>query len=489
MSNYLAFDLGAESGRAMLGTLENGRLTLEELHRFLNEPVRLPDGLYWDTFRLFRDIREGLRVAGRERNLKLAGVAVDTWGVDYGLVDSNGELCVTPRAYRDPRNNAAYEAALLKAGREKIFEHTGLQFMALNSLYQLYAVKLAATPGLWSAARLLFMPDLLSYWLCGAQKNELTIASTSQFYDPAQKRWSTELFDILGLPKNILGDVVLPGTKLGGLLDEIKDTCALGDTPVFATAAHDTASAVAAVPASGDQPWCYISSGTWSLMGVEIDQPIVTPKALELTLTNEIGVEGKIRLLKNIAGLWLVQECRRQWLLEGQEYSYSQLAEMASQAEPFYAILDPDQFIEPGRMPQRMAEFCRKTGQNVPQSPGQFVRVALESLAFRYRQVLEMLEACAGYRIEVIHIVGGGSRNGLLNRFVAGATGRTVVAGPSEATAAGNLLVQAMGAGEISGLGQLRDVIRNSFEIETIAGQSDPAWDRAYEKYLKIRGN
>ena len=251
----------------------------------------------------------------------------------------------------------------------------------------------------------------------------------------------------------------------------------------------DTAAAVAAVPASGDKPWCYISSGTWSLMGVEIDEPIVTPRALELTLTNEIGVDGKVRLLKNIAGLWLVQECRRQWLLEGQEYSYSQLAEMASQAEPFYAILDPDQFIEPGRMPQRMAEFCRKTGQRVPDNPGQFVRVALESLAFRYRQVLEMLEACVGYRIEVIHIVGGGSRNGLLNRFVAGATGRTVVAGPAEATAAGNLLVQAMGAGEISGLGQIRQVIRDSFEIETIPAQADPAWDRAYEKYLTIRSN
>jgi len=487
MSHYLAFDLGAESGRAILGTLENGRLQLEELHRFLNEPVRLPDGLYWDTFRLFHDIRQGLRIAGRERNLKLDGIAVDTWGVDYGLFDSNGELCVTPRHYRDPRNNAAYEAALAKAGRETIFEHTGLQFMALNSLYQLYAAKLAATPGLWSASKLLFMPDLLSYWLCGAQKNELTIASTSQFYNPAKKRWSTELLDILALPKHFLGDVVLPGAKLGGLLDEIRDTCALGDTPVFATASHDTASAVAAVPAAGNRPWCYISSGTWSLMGLEIDEPIVTPKALELTLTNEIGVEGKIRLLKNIAGLWLVQECRRQWLLEGHDYSYAQLTQMAAEAPPFLAVLDPDQFIEPGHMPQRMAEYCRKTGQTVPETPGQFVRVSLESLAYRYRQVLEMLETIAGYRIEVIHVVGGGSRNGLLNRFLAGATGRTVVAGPSEATAIGNLLVQAMGAGEISGLAQIREVVRNSFELETIEGCADPAWDRAYEKYLRIR--
>lgn len=486
MSNYLAFDLGAESGRAMLGTLEGGRLRLEELHRFLNQPVRLPDGLYWDTLRLFHDIREGLRIAGRDQQLVLDGVAVDTWGVDYGLLDANGELCQTPRHYRDPRNNAAYAAALAAAGRENIFHHTGLQFMPLNSLYQLYAAKLANTPALDVAKRLLFMPDLLSYWLCGVQKNELTIASTSQFYNPAQKRWSTELFETLGLPPVILGDIVLPGAKLGGLLDEIRDTCALGPTPVFATAGHDTASAVAAVPATGERPWCYISSGTWSLMGVEIDEPIVTPKALELTLTNEVGVEGKVRLLKNIAGLWLVQECRRAWILEGKEYTYAELTEMAAGADPFLAVIDPDQFLDPGHMPERIAAYCRRTGQPVPERPGQFVRVCLESLALRYRQVLESLEALVGFRIEVIHIVGGGSRNGLLNRFVAEATARTVVAGPNEATAAGNILVQAMGAGEISGLPQLRQVVRDSFDLETIDAPRDPAWDRAYDRYLRL---
>jgi rhamnulokinase len=487
MSNYLAFDLGAESGRAMLGVLEGGRLRLEELHRFLNQPVRLPDGLYWDSLRLFHDIREGLRVAGRERALKLDGVAVDTWGVDYGLLDGNGELIVNPRHYRDARNGPAYEAALKAAGKETIFEHTGLQFMALNSLYQLYAAKLACSPGLGSARSLLFMPDLLSYWLCGEQKNELTIASTSQFYNPAQKRWSTELFETLGLPTCLLGDIVLPGTRLGGLLDEIRDTCALGETPVFATAGHDTASAVAAVPATGERPWCYISSGTWSLMGVEIDEPIVTKKALELTLTNEVGVEGKVRLLKNIAGLWLVQECRRAWLLEGQEYSYAELTEMAAAAPAFAAVIDPDAFLEPGHMPERIAAYCRKTGQAVPAGPGGFVRVCLESLAYRYRQVLESLEALVGFRIEDIHIVGGGSRNRLLNRFVAEATGRRVIAGPTEATAAGNLLVQAMGAGEMAGLREIRQVVRASFELETVEGGGAAVeWDRAYERYLGV---
>ncbi len=487
MSRYLAFDLGAESGRAILGTLENGRLELEELHRFLNEPVRLPDGLYWDTFRLFHDIREGLRIAGRERKLKLDGVAVDTWGVDFGLLDSNGELCLNPRHYRHPRNQAAYEEAHGRAGREKIFAETGIQFMALNSLYQLYAARMAASPGLWSASRLLFMPDLFNYWLCGEQANELTIASTSQFFNPAKKEWSLGLFDALGLPKAILGSVVPPGRRLGDLLDEICATCALEPAPVFTTASHDTASAVAAVPAAGNRPWCYISSGTWSLMGVEVDEPVINGKSLEMNLTNEIGVEGKIRLLKNIAGLWIVQECRRQWLLEGREYSYAELTEMAAGAPPFVAVIDPDRFIEPGEMPRRIAEFCRKTGQKEPESHAQIVRIALESLALRYREVLEMIEDLTGLRIEVIHIVGGGSRNGLLNQFVAAATGQTVVAGPAEATAAGNILVQAMGAGEVDGLDALRRVVRDSFYLETIEPRPDPAWDRAYERFRQLK--
>jgi len=487
MSRYLAFDLGAESGRAILGTLEDGQLRLEELHRFPNEPVRLPDGFYWDAFRLFHEIREGLRIAGRERKLRLDGVAVDTWGVDFGLVDCNGELCLNPRHYRDPRNQAAHEEALEKAGRERIFAETGIQFMALNSLYQLYAARRAASPGLWSASRLLFMPDLFNYWLCGEQANELTIASTSQFFSPAAMQWCYGLFDALGLPKAILGKVLPPGRRLGMLLEEIRATCALDPVPVFTTASHDTASAVAAVPATGDRPWCYISSGTWSLMGVEAEAPVINAKSLEMNLTNEIGVEGKIRLLKNIAGLWIVQECRRQWQLEGHEYTYAELTEMAAGAPPFLAVIDPDQFIDPGEMPRRIAEFCKSTGQVAPESPAQFIRVALESLALRYRQVLEMLETLTGTRIGVIHIVGGGSRNGLLNQFVAAATGRTVVAGPAEATAAGNMLVQAMGAGEIDGLAALRRVVRESFRLETIEPRPDPGWDRAYETFLKIR--
>lgn len=491
MSHYLALDLGAESGRAILGDLSAGTLVLEELHRFANRPVRLPDGLYWDAIRLFHEIREGLRIAGRNRGLKLSGIGVDTWGVDFGLLDAHGELIANPRHYRDARNNGMMERTFATVSRAEVFRHTGLQFMQFNSLFQLNAIRQSASPALDAASRLLFMPDLLSYWLSGVQKNELTIASTSQFWNPAEARWATELFDALNLPKKLLGDVVLPGTKLGGLLDEIRETSGLGETPVFATAGHDTASAVAAVPAagpfSGDAPWCYISSGTWSLMGVELDAPVINARTLELNYTNEVGVDGKVRFLKNIAGLWLVQECRRAWALEGTEFTYNELTVMASGAPPFAAVIDPDAFLEPGSMPERISAFCARTGQTAPQNPASFVRTCLESLAFRYRQVLESLEEVTGRRIETIHIVGGGSKNALLNRFVAEATGRAVVAGPGEATAIGNLLVQAMGAGQVEGLKGLRDVVRHSFELEQFEAEgATPEWDRAYEKYLKI---
>lgn len=485
-SNYLAFDLGAESGRAILGTLDGNRLTLAELHRFLNEPVRLPEGLYWDIFRLFHNIREGLRVAGRERALQLDGIAVDTWGVDFGLVDQHGELVLTPHHYRDARLNGIMERTFAVLPEKQMFAETGLQFMQFNSLFQLYAAHLAGSPALQAAARLLFVPDLLSYWLSGVQKNELTIVSTSQMYNPATKTWSQKVFDALGLPSRILGDIVQPGAQLGTLLPELQEISALGPVPVFASASHDTASAVAAVPATGEKPWCYISSGTWSLMGVELPEPIMTEKARELTLTNEVGAEGRIRLLKNIAGLWLVQECRRAWMLEGAEYSYAQLAQLAAEAPAFTALINPDAFLEPGHMPRRLAEFCARTGQSVPAQPGGMVRMILESLALRYRQVLESLEALTGQRIEVIHIVGGGSQNKLLNRFVSEATGRTVVAGPTEATAAGNILVQAIGAGRLSSLEAARAVVRASFDLDTIEGRPSREWDAAYEKYLKL---
>lgn len=488
MSHFLAFDLGAESGRAMLGRLEQSRLELEELHRFPNQPVRLPDGLYWDSLRLFHEIREGLRVAGRERKLHLDGIGVDTWGVDFGLIDEAGRLVDAPRHYRDARNNGMLERTFEAVPRERIFELTGLQFMQFNSLYQLYAAKLEGTAGLKTASQLLFMPDLFSYWLSGVRKNELTIASTSQFYNPTTKQWATELIETLGLPVGLLGGIVPPGTRLGPLLDEVADTSGLKGAPVFATAAHDTAAAVAAAPASGEQPWCYISSGTWSLMGLELEAPLINGATLKANFTNEAGAGGRIRFLKNIAGLWLVQECRRAWALETREYSYAQLTGMAAQAPAFQAVLDPDAFLEPGHMPERIREYCRRTGQRPPEQPGTMIRTILESLALRYRQVLELLDELGGHRVEVIHIVGGGSKNTLLNQFVADATGRTVVAGPTEATAAGNVLVQAMGAGFLKDLEEAREVVRASFPLQTFMPGERTGWDEAYQRYLKVRG-
>jgi rhamnulokinase len=481
MSHYLAFDLGAESGRAMLGTLSGGKLAVEELHRFPNTPVRVLGALYWDTLRLWHEIQHGIGVAVRERKLALDGIGIDTWGVDYGLVGADGMLVDSPRHYRDARTNGVMEKLFETVPRDQVFGYTGIQFMQLNTLYQLYAQKLAGSPALGAARRLLNMPDLFNYWLTGVAKSEATIASTTQFFDPREMNWSMDLLKRLDLPGEILGEIVPPATLLGKMLEP-------PHAPVYATAGHDTAAAVAAVPAEGGDNWCYVSSGTWSLMGLELDAPVIDEQSLALNYTNEVGVAGKIRLLKNIAGLWLLQECRRAWIEEGAEYSYEQLTRMAAEARPFTAAIDPDAFLEPGEMPSKIAGHCRKTGQGPPQTHGEYARVILESLALRYRAVLESLETLGKRKIEVVHIVGGGSRNALLNQFVADSTGRRVVAGPGEATAIGNILVQAMGAGELAGLDEVRAVVRNSFPLETVEPRPSPEWERAYQRYRAMVG-
>ncbi|MGD0301532.1 MAG: rhamnulokinase family protein [Bryobacteraceae bacterium] len=467
MSRFLAIDLGAETGRAMLGTIEGGRLTLEELHRFPNTPVRLPTGLYWDTLRLFHEIRHALSICGRERKLHLAGVGIDTWGVDFALLGADGALVDNPRHYRDARTSGMLEKTFAVVPRQEIFAETGIQFMAINSLYQLHAMRLSGAPALHAAAKLLFMPDLFNYWLTGEMRAEVSIASTSQFYNPVKKQWASELFRRLDLPERILPEIVSPGTWLGTLLPEIAESSGLSpNVPVYATACHDTASAVAAVPAEGEG-WCYISSGTWSLMGAEVDAPIINEQSLALNFTNEVGAGNKIRLLKNIAGLWLLQECRRAWSLHGREYSYEELSKLAAAAPRAGTLIDPDAFAEPGRMPQRILEDCRARGGEAPDQPGGMTRLILESLAATYRKVLANLEALLNRPIIRVHIVGGGSRNQLLNQLAANATGRTVIAGPTEATAAGNILVQAIGAGAVSGLSEARDIVKRSFELRT----------------------
>jgi rhamnulokinase len=485
---FLAFDLGAESGRAMLGTLEGGSLgslSIEELHRFPNIPVRILSSLHWDALRLFHEICQGLAVAGRDRRLALDGIGIDTWGVDFGLLGADGSLCGNPRHYRDSRNNSILEKVLSIVSREEIFAQTGIQFMQINSLVQLYAMKTAGDPALVSARTLLMMPDLFSYWLTGVARNELTIASTSQFYNPREKRWAVELFEKLKLPASILGQIVEPGTSLGPLLPSVAATAGLSAVPVYATGGHDTASAVAAAPAEGSD-WLYISSGTWSLMGAELDEPVINNRLLEMNLTNEMGAGGKVRLLKNIAGLWLLQECRRAWALEGAEFTYDDLARQAAAAKPFVAILDPDAFLEPGDMPRRIAEYCKSTRQRPPASSAEISRMILESLALRYRQVLEMIESLLERRFAVIHIVGGGSQNQVLNQFVADATGRLVIAGPGEATAIGNVLIQAIGSGALSGLDEARAVVRRSFPTRVIEPAPKADWNGAYKKFCKL---
>jgi rhamnulokinase len=487
MKHYLAIDLGAESGRAMLGTLDGGRLQLEELHRFPNEPVRIPAGLFWDTFRLFHEIQRGLAIAGRQRRIELAGIGIDTWGVDFGLIDRDGALIDNPRHYRDARNDGMLEKTFAAVPKQEIFAATGIQFMQFNSLYQLYAAKLANSPALGAASKLLFMPDLLNYWLSGVARAEMSIASTSQFYDPARKRWATELFEKLGLPAGILAEVVPPGTLLGPLLPWVSQASGLGAVPVYATCGHDTASAVAAVPAEAED-WVYISSGTWSLMGVELAAPVINEAALAMEFTNELGVGGSVRFLKNIIGLWLLQECRREWAQQGSEFSYAELAEMAAAATPFSAIIDPDAFLAPGGLPDRICAFCRESGQRPPAEPGVMARVVLESLALRCRQVLENLEALLGRRQRVIHIVGGGSKNRLLNQLISDATGKPVLAGPAEATAIGNVLVQAIGSGAISDLEEGRRIVARSFELERFEPRPGSDWDSAYAKFRALRG-
>jgi rhamnulokinase len=360
--------------------------------------------------------------------------------------------------------------------RHEVFEYTGIQMMQINSLYQLYAIKLGGAPALDRARKLLHIPDLLNFWLTGVANSEATIASTSQFFNPVNMTWATELFKRVLLPGEILCPIVTPGMLLGSMIEP-------PHTPVYAIGGHDTASAVAAVPAEDGENWCYISSGTWSLMGVELDAPVINEQSLRLNYTNEVGVGGKIRLLKNIAGLWLLQECKRAWSLEGREYTYDELTRMASEARPFSAAIHPDAFLEPGDMPRKIAEHCRARGGAAPETHGEFARAILESLALRYRQVLEDLETLSGKRIEVIHIVGGGSRNGVLNRFVADCTGRVVIAGPSEATALGNILTQAMGAGELRDLDEIRAVVRASCAPARIEPRPSQEWEAAYANF------
>lgn len=486
--NVLGIDLGASSGRAMLGTLEGKKLTIREIHRFLNEPVTLCGRFVWDMPRLFHEIKQALLKLSRSGET-VDAIGIDTWGVDFGLLDKNGHLLGLPVHYRDARTNGIPEKVRAIIPDEELFARTGIAFNSFNTLYQLYAMKEEGDPALESAQDLLFLPDLLAYFLTGKKGTEYTIASTSQLLDPFKRDWDRELMEKLGIPAHIFGEVKLPGTVRGTLLPEIAKECGVAEIPVIAIGGHDTASAVAAVPAQ-EKDFAYISSGTWSLLGAEVQEPLCTEGVMKANYTNEGGVDGSIRLLKNIMGLWIIQECKREWDRRGSETSFGELVELSMQAPAFKAILDVDDacFLAPGDMPARIQAYCAKSGQPVPEGKGEISRVIYESLALKYRWAIERLEEDMLKKpIEALHIVGGGSKNALLNRFTAEAIKRPVIAGPDEGTIIGNLLVQAQALGAISGIRELREVVENSFPTKTFLPETDgKAWDEAYQRYLKV---
>jgi rhamnulokinase len=479
----LAIDLGAESGRGILGLFDGERVRLETVHRFPNGPVALLDQLVWDAPGLYRETLTALHKAGAGFG-GIDSVGVDTWGVDFALLGRGGTLLGLPRHYRDPHTETAMDLAFAKVPRPEFYRRTGVQFLRFNSVFQLLALQRDRSPLLDAAENLLFMPDLFHYWLTGIKANEFTDASTSQLIDARTRSWDYELAGQLGLPTKLLGSLVQPGTVLGPLRKAVAGETGVAPVPVVAPATHDTASAVAAVPASAGS-WAYLSSGTWSLLGAELPEPVVTDASLAANFTNEGGLGGTVRLLKNIMGLWLVQECRRSFERAGHDYSYEELSQLAEAAPRVASLIDPDHpsFLLPPDMPTAIAGYCRKTGQAVPETPGAFVRCCLESLALKYRQVLESLESLTGKRFEVLHVVGGGSQNALLNQFTADATNRPVLAGPAEATAVGNVLVQALGLGLMGSRDDIREVVRKSFAVTTYLPKHAAAWDEVYASF------
>jgi rhamnulokinase len=481
-ASYIAVDLGAESGRVMLGHIADGRLSLEQIHRFGNGPVDEQGSLRWDFDRLLSEIKAGIGKAVKQAGGRADGIGVDTWGVDFGLLGADGRLIEKPYHYRDARTNGMMDKAFTLMPKRRIYESTGIQFMQLNSLYQVLAMRLANSPALAKTERLLFMADLFTYFLCGKALGEYTLASTSQMMDMKTGLWSQPIFDELSLPRKIMPEIIMPGAVVGDLTDAVAKEIGCPKVPVMAIGSHDTASAVLGVPAT-DGKWAYLSSGTWSLMGVELPNAVINDKSFKYEFTNEGGVENTIRLLKNIMGLWLVQECKRQWQRKGRDLSYGELTKLAGAAKPFFGHIECDRsdFLAPGDMPARINEYLSETGQKPTQDKGQMVRLVLESLALKYRSVLNAIEDVTGRAIDVLHIVGGGIQNELLCQFTANAIGRKVVTGPVEATASGNILMQAKAAGQIQSIDEARAVIRNSFELKEYQPQDTALWEKQYK--------
>lgn len=485
MKKVLAFDFGASSGRAIIGSFDGEKITLKEVHRFTNDPVELGGTLYWDVLRLFYEIKQGIVKA------KIAGgfdsIGIDTWGVDFGLIDKNGRLLENPVHYRDKRTSGLVEESFKSVPRQKMYDITGIQFMELNTLFQLISLKKQRPEMLERADKMLFMPDLFAYFLTGKMCSEYSIASTSQLIDINTRTWSKELLDAFGIKESLFAPLTEPGTQLGNLSKEICEECGVESVPVISVCGHDTQSAITAVPCeSGD--FAFLSSGTWSLFGTELQKPIVNETSLKINITNEGGFGGTTGFLKNIIGLWLIQESRRQWQREGKDYSYADLEKLALSEEPFKCFIDPDapEFVPQGNIPERVREFCRKTGQYVPESVGEIMRCIYESLAMKYRMTFEKLCECTGKNYPVIHVIGGGTKDGLLCRMTASSCGKTVKAGPIEATVMGNVAVQLMSDGTIGSISEARKAVAASESLKTYEPENTDEWIKAYESFVKI---
>ena len=485
--NFLAFDLGATSGRSVIGTLQDGKIEIRELTRFPNGITTVNGKCYWNLLGLFDSIKQGLAACARE-GVKPHSIGIDTWGVDVVPLGEDGSILGMPRAYRDPYTDGAPERYFEIVPREVVYDKTGIQIMNFNTLYQIYAAVQEGYTPIVKAEKLLFMPDALSYMLTGKAICEYTIASTSQILNPRNGKFEESLLQAAGVSADILPEPQLPGQVIAPLCEALADETRIGRVDVVAVAGHDTASAVAAVPAENER-FAYLSSGTWSLMGIETREPIISEESFRLNFTNEGGVDGATRFLKNICGMWLLEQCRKEWARDGKEYTYPEIVAMANSAEPFAHFINPDDasFANPQSMLKAIEEFCVRTRQKAPESDAAVIRTIFESLALRYREVLEMLEKMAPFAIDVLHIIGGGSKNALLNQYTANATGKRVVAGPSEATAIGNVMMQAIGAGAVESLAEARKIIRASVETEEFLPQNTEQWNKAYEIFHNLK--
>jgi rhamnulokinase len=484
--SFLAFDLGATSGRSILGTLNNGRLQLKELTRFPNQILQIGNHFHWNIYSLFENLKAGL-VAAKKEGVEIASIGIDTWGVDFALIAEDGSILGAPYAYRDPHTVGAPEKYFEIVPREKVYDLTGIQVMNFNSLYQLFAMKQADNSLLKATKEILFMPDALAYMLTGNKAVEYTIASTSQLLNPRTKKFETELLEKAGVSTSILGKIVLPGYMVGTLKDDLAEESELGKVPVISVAGHDTASAIAAIPAKNER-FAYLSSGTWSLIGIEVKDAIINETTSALNFTNEGGVEGTTRFLKNVTGMWLLEQCLKEWKKEGITYAYEKLIELVKSVPAFNSFIDSDDpsFANPLSMTKAITDYCHSTNQPAPSTHEEFVRCIFESLSLKYKYVIDILIKLAPFSIEKLHVIGGGSKNPLLNQWTANAIGLPVIAGPSEATAIGNVMIQAKAAGCVDSLQEMRKIIGESVQLDEFLPQDAELWAEAYRKFVKV---